>query len=354
MISLPFLTQALVLESQSSSRSAGSHGSSSTAGKQTTGTSYGPRVSASNSSFTTSYTMEPPAFVLRYSETTKESLRAGKMDVATTNQPTTHSSVCMTSSPTLTAPWLLNTSPAAATQLIVHPGGYTPPHVSSFQPYQSPMPCDHSSRMPQEISPPPLSLLPQVCPPDNRFQMKPPQPNANVSQPPTCGHARIKQYPLDLTPIPSTYRPHCLARDRLELWKPAVTRPQHSTPTPILSPKDLAQIEQTISHAWADTTKETYGTGLLAYHAFCDSRNIPDLQRAPTSSILISSFISNLAGLYSRSAVSNYVQGIRAWHTMHGLDWVVKDVEVEALLKAVASLAPPTSKCKPREPFTST
>lgn len=37
---------------------------------------------------------------------------------------------------------------------------------------------------------------------------------------------------------------------------------------------------------------------------------------------------------------------------MHRLNWAAKGDEVEALFKAAASLAPPTSKRKPREPFT--
>lgn len=103
---------------------------------------------------------------------------------------------------------------------------------------------------------------------------------------------------------------------------------------------------------WADSTKETYGSGLLVYHVFCDSKNIPEAQHVPASSILISLFLSNLAGFYSSSTVSNYLQGVHAWHIIHGLEWTIKDDEVIVLLKAASSLAPPTSKWKPREPYT--
>lgn len=37
---------------------------------------------------------------------------------------------------------------------------------------------------------------------------------------------------------------------------------------------------------------------------------------------------------------------------MHGLNWVVKDDEVEALLRAAASFRPPASMCTPRELLT--
>jgi len=155
-----------------------------------------------------------------------------------------------------------------------------------------------------------------------------------------------------LLPIPSPLRPSCPARNRLQQWRPPNSRPQRGTQVPILSSDDLSRIEHTISHAWADSTKETYGSGLLVYHVFCDSKSIPEAQRAPTSSILISSFLTNLAGLYSSTTVTNYLQGVRAWHIMHGLEWAIKDDEVIALLKVAATLAPPSSKRKPREPYT--
>lgn len=315
----------------------------------------GLKVLASSSSSTTFYTMEPPVFVSKSSETTKELSKGGKMGAAATIQPMTHSSASMTSSPRLTAPWLLSTSLVAETQPINHPEVYIPPHISCFQPYQSHMLSNCSSKMPPiSRSPPHLPLAPQSLPTSNCFHRQSATlSNTNAMQTSTCHrNVLIKPYPPDLTPIPSPHHPHRQAKEHLKQWKPVLACPQHSSPTPILSPKDLAQIEQTISHAWADSTKETYRTGLMAYHAFCDSRKIPEVQHTPASSILILSFILNLAGLYSKSAVTNYVQEVQAWHIMHGLDWVMKDEQMNALLKAAVALAPPASKHKPREPFT--
>ncbi|KIK77890.1 hypothetical protein PAXRUDRAFT_165485, partial [Paxillus rubicundulus Ve08.2h10] len=55
---------------------------------------------------------------------------------------------------------------------------------------------------------------------------------------------------------------------------------------------------------------------------------------------------------YSGNAVSNYVNSMRAWHTVHGLEWALNNTKTEALLKAASSLAPPQSKRPPREPYT--
>ncbi|KIK78840.1 hypothetical protein PAXRUDRAFT_162943 [Paxillus rubicundulus Ve08.2h10] len=67
---------------------------------------------------------------------------------------------------------------------------------------------------------------------------------------------------------------------------------------------------------------------------------------------IISAFISTLAGSYSGSTVSNYINSMRAWHTVHGLEWALNDNETDTLLKVASSLAPPQSKRPPREPYT--
>lgn len=107
-----------------------------------------------------------------------------------------------------------------------------------------------------------------------------------------------------------------------------------------------------MSNAWAESTRESYSSGLLVYHVFCDARSVPEELRAPTSQATITSFITSLAGSYSGSAVSNCVNGIRAWHILHGLEWRLSSLETEAALRGAERLAPPSSKRKKRQPYT--
>jgi len=166
--------------------------------------------------------------------------------------------------------------------------------------------------------------------------------------------SRPAPYSPGLTPIVSNLRPHCLARERLRLWRPLVSRSDANPEGQSISlpEADVKRVFEVLSRAWADGTHETYGSGLLVYHVFCDLRNIPESQRAPASSILMSSFIASLAGSYSASAISNYVHGICAWHTLHGVTWQLDKKEMDALLKGAERLAPPSSKRKKRRPFT--
>ena len=107
-----------------------------------------------------------------------------------------------------------------------------------------------------------------------------------------------------------------------------------------------------MSNAWADSTRESYSAGILVYHVYCDMEGIPEELRAPTSQHIITAFVTSLAGAYAGSTISNYVCGIRAWHILHGLEWRLNPLEMDAMLKGADRLAPPSSKRKKRRPYT--
>ena len=90
------------------------------------------------------------------------------------------------------------------------------------------------------------------------------------------------------------------------------------------------------------------------FHTFCDLKEIPEELHAPASNELIATFISNLAGMYAGSTVTNYLSGIHAWDAIHGLPWSFNSGEIKALLKAAKLLAPASSKCPPANRIPST
>ena len=105
-------------------------------------------------------------------------------------------------------------------------------------------------------------------------------------------------------------------------------------------------------HAWADSTKEMYGSSLLTFHTFCDFKSIPEAERAPVATDIMSTFIAHLAGAYAPSTVVNYVSTVQAWHEVHRLKWSINEWETELLYKVARNLAPSTSKRPMREPYT--
>jgi hypothetical protein len=119
-----------------------------------------------------------------------------------------------------------------------------------------------------------------------------------------------------------------------------------------MSDADLTRISDVLMAAWADGTIETYGSGLLSFHVYCDSKVIPEAQRAPASPTLVAGYLSALAGFLSGGTLANYVAGVRAWHIIHGVLWTTNKAELDALLKAADVLTPSSSKRKPRQPYT--
>lgn len=158
-------------------------------------------------------------------------------------------------------------------------------------------------------------------------------------------------YSVNLTPIPSHLRPHCLASGRLRLWLPqpsGISPRQKSKATEA----ELERILDVMSHAWEEGTQESYGSGLLIFHVFCDTRQVPEHDRAPVSQLLLSTFVSHLAGSYSGKTLRNYVYGIRAWHILHGMPWQLNEPEMDTILTAAKKLTPATAKRKKRRPYT--
>ncbi|KAG2112010.1 uncharacterized protein F5147DRAFT_551470, partial [Suillus discolor] len=111
-------------------------------------------------------------------------------------------------------------------------------------------------------------------------------------------------------------------------------------------------ILEVMGASWAQSTKETYGAGLLVFHVYCDTLNISEEQHCPIPPTLLLAFLSSCAGSYSASALANYAAGLKAWHLPHGCPWIVDAKELKAILDGAAAHAPTSLKCSKCAPFT--
>ena len=171
--------------------------------------------------------------------------------------------------------------------------------------------------------------------------------------PPAQSSSNPLPYHPGLTPSLSPLCPHCLAKDHLLHSKPFEStdgNPSHAHP--ILSEADFEWILSVINASWGSNTKASYGTGLLVFHVFCNSHNIPEIDRCPVSQPLLLSFISTCTGTYSGNTLANYITGVCAWHMLHGRPWLLDSDTLKATIEGVACLAPPSAKCPQRDPFT--
>lgn len=133
------------------------------------------------------------------------------------------------------------------------------------------------------------------------------------------------------------------------MWLPHAQR-QSNLQDGNISDEDLDRILTVIMASYATGTRETYGSGLLVFHVFCNQRAISEPDQAPTSPALMLAYIAACAGSYSGKTLATYVCAVRAWHIIHGLPWAMIEDELKATLTGTANLAPPASrkpKCAP-------
>ena len=105
-------------------------------------------------------------------------------------------------------------------------------------------------------------------------------------------------------------------------------------------------------HAWEEEMRTTYGSGLLMWHCFCDSKGVLEEGRAPATQALLSAFVAHMAAAYSGKTISSYLNGVQAWHILHSIPWVLERKEMDAMLRAAHKLTPDASKRKKRLPYT--
>jgi hypothetical protein len=314
------------------------------AGKHSMGnkTLDGPKPLASSYSPTPSPGLQALTDILKYTATTKALSKVGVIPGAEMDPSMNASNRSMHSlrhSHTL-PPSLLPTFPANSTQLMPHPVASTRPATSYSHPSNYLLALTTSSSTPPSHTPhwnsgcSAKADTPEQLPKALQKQLHTLIPRSTQSVTPSIhsssnskrngtingrrpllplptqiGTSRPHPYHPGLVPTTSSLCPHCLSKDRLRLWTPAqpcssrdvAGHPMHITDS------DLDRILAVISASWAQGTHALYGSGLLAYHVFCDERNIPEPQRCSASPILILAFIAKHAGAYSGKTLANHV-----------------------------------------------
>jgi hypothetical protein len=61
-----------------------------------------------------------------------------------------------------------------------------------------------------------------------------------------------------------------------------------------------------------------------------------------------------MAAAYSGKTIANYLNGVRAWHILHSVLWVLEKKEMDTMLRAADKLTPGASRKKQHLPYTPT
>ncbi|KAE8236298.1 hypothetical protein A4X13_0g9195, partial [Tilletia indica] len=135
------------------------------------------------------------------------------------------------------------------------------------------------------------------------------------------------------------------ASQRFTTWVPA---------TPVKVPRATRASSDTVRDValagFAAGTKRNYSVGLAQWHKYCDEHNIAEKRREPAAAHLVEHWVSLQAGDKSGGYLSDWISGLKAWHTLNNLPWLADDERLSIIRRGVTNLQP--APRPPREPMT--
>ncbi|KAG2096757.1 DNA breaking-rejoining enzyme [Suillus discolor] len=146
----------------------------------------------------------------------------------------------------------------------------------------------------------------------------------------------------------SIFRPHVLACDRVRIWSAPHSSSFHTSVLSHLPFDNILKLLDVMLVSIKVKTCENYGAGLLRFHQYCDSRNIPESLHMPAPNHLLALFIASWARKVASSMVQNWLAGIHFWHNIHGAPWHGW-VLLRTATSGLAKVVPQTLK-RPRRP----
>ena len=150
------------------------------------------------------------------------------------------------------------------------------------------------------------------------------------------------------------YRPQVTAQDRVLCWTlPKIIAQWKEILTEDWCIKVAMDAERVYERVWESGTRSGHGAGLLRFTEYCESRGIPEIHQFPLTDKLTVGFIGWAAGQLGQSAVRTWLAGLRAWHTVHGFQYIGEDsVHIRTTMTAIGKMAPLKSKRPPCMPVT--
>ncbi|KAJ6486200.1 hypothetical protein C8R47DRAFT_533080 [Mycena vitilis] len=153
---------------------------------------------------------------------------------------------------------------------------------------------------------------------------------------------------------PSPFRPHVPADRRVLLWTaPFCLTVEDRFRAAGIRSHLIAKIYQGLLRASTESTRESYGAGLLRYHQFCDEQGTPEHARLPADHLLLAAFYSAHIGQGSGKMLRNWMSGLRLWHLFNDAPWHGDESWMPSLKKA-GDRAGVAFKRPPRGPVTKT
>ncbi|KAF5369201.1 hypothetical protein D9615_009969 [Tricholomella constricta] len=151
---------------------------------------------------------------------------------------------------------------------------------------------------------------------------------------------------------PSPYRPAVPAGQRLLFWTTPHSQLARASFDAQIPVDAQSKIFLGLFNSLAESTRVSYGAGLLRFTQYCDRLHIPENLRMPASDILISAFVADALGSCTGECIRNWLNGLRFWHLFNYAEWHGHEPLVHSLLKS-ADKQGLRFKRPPRQPITS-
>jgi hypothetical protein len=115
--------------------------------------------------------------------------------------------------------------------------------------------------------------------------------------------------------------------------------------------RDLERAPLIILDSLEISTRRSYGTGLLLYNVYADTRGLSETARFPPSPQILVGFVAAITGAYASGTISTFLSGLRAWHNVHLLPWLGNDVLLSKLVRGAEKHAPAHSTLSQKPPL---
>ena len=121
---------------------------------------------------------------------------------------------------------------------------------------------------------------------------------------------------------PSPFRPHVLAKNRLQSWSTPYSKSVFEDLRNHFAAETIDKWRSVMLASVEGDSLQNYGAGLLRFNQFCDNHGIPESSRMPASETLLSIFVSEMgAGKVSRGTVNSWLSGLAFWHQINNAPW---------------------------------
>ncbi|KAJ3974967.1 hypothetical protein EV361DRAFT_840884 [Lentinula raphanica] len=149
----------------------------------------------------------------------------------------------------------------------------------------------------------------------------------------------------------NTLRPNVRAKDRIHAWCTPYSIQQRSSNIKKYSLDLIESGQKAVSAGLADSTKTSYGAGILRFNQFCDLMGVAETLRMPADETLIIGFVGHHMGSKSGSCIKSWLSAIQAWHSLAGAPWPT-DSKLLKLARKGARIAGTHLKRPQRNPIT--